>query len=659
MPPTGGVARQGGGEAPPGSPGPHPPGAPGPGAPGPHPPAVPGPHAPAVPEQLQFAGPERRERRDRRAGIDRRTGQRDRRLLRRERRRADRRSGTERRDEAGIVLTEATERGAGVPLAPVSAPGGAVFRRRRRAAALLVALLLAVAVAVVLALSLTLEGGSGPADAAASVVPADALALVHVSTDPARPATRAGLHLAERFPDYPLISALVEQRLGQLLSGGRLVSFTGQIRPWLGREAALAVLPASGSVADTLLVLDVRRPVTARSFLDRQGAAVRGVYRGVTLLSFPSGSELAFVSHFLVLGQPASVQAAIDVTRGAAPSLAAAGAYAAATRDEPQDRFLDAYASPAGVRQLLAGRTGLEGTLGVLLDSPALSGVSLSVSAKGAGAQMTIHRALDPTLVKLTRSSTASFAPSLQSLVPASALGVVELNGLGHTAGRLLGLGSASRAGGQIGSLVSRLGTGLASEGIDVGQITKLFDRQTAVALLSPLSGGSPSLVLLTRSENPTRDRTTLAALEAPLAQLFPPPGSGPGKAATFSDVIVDGSLVHQLALNPGLQIDYAVIRNLVVVSTSLDGIRQIIRPHRPLADTGAFTQAFADRPAKITSLLFLDLSQLLSIGEQSGLLRSVQRSALHKDLLQIRTVALTSTGGEAETTAELSLQIP
>ncbi len=61
-----------------------------------------------------------------------------------------------------------------------------------------------------------------------------------------------------------------------------------------------------------------------------------------------------------------------------------------------------------------------------------------------------------------------------------------------------------------------------------------------------------------------------------------------------------------------------------------------------------------------MTSLVFADFSQLLSLGEQTQLdaqRRLPQRSCA--DLRQIRAVGMDSTSGEADTTAELFLQIP
>jgi hypothetical protein len=65
------------------------------------------------------------------------------------------------------------------------------------------------------------------------------------------------------------------------------------------------------------------------------------------------------------------------------------------------------------------------------------------------------------------------------------------------------------------------------------------------------------------------------------------------------------------------------------------------------------------ERPDQVTSLLFLDFSQLLRLGEQTGLVHGQRANALLPDLERIRSIGLASTRGEADTNAELFLQIP
>jgi hypothetical protein len=62
--------------------------------------------------------------------------------------------------------------------------------------------------------------------------------------------------------------------------------------------------------------------------------------------------------------------------------------------------------------------------------------------------------------------------------------------------------------------------------------------------------------------------------------------------------------------------------------------------------------------PGGVTSLLFLDFTQLLSLGERTGLTSGGRFRALRPDLDKIRTVGISSTSEEADSTAELSVQI-
>jgi hypothetical protein len=166
-------------------------------------------------------------------------------------------------------------------------------------------------------------------------------------------------------------------------------------------------------------------------------------------------------------------------------------------------------------------------------------------------------------------------------------------------------------------------------------------------------------VTVLTRTPDPSQTRTVFAELEEPLERLFVPAGSAAGQAPVFNQVMAGGVAAHQLVLAPGLQFDYAVLGNKVVLSTSLSGIAGVARHASSILDQPAYQQSLGDRPARVTSLLFLDLSQLLRLDEQTGLITGARFLALKPDIERIHAIGLDSTSGEAESTAELFLQIP
>src|SRR5205807_3563924 len=129
-----------------------------------------------------------------------------------------------------------------------ASPRGTLGRRMRRALTplgrrrLLVLGAAVAGLAVVVAIVVVLATGGGPeppAAGAARLVPADALAYVHLSTDSRREGVQQAMKLIDRFPTLPNVRNRLLQRLTTLGTG---VSFNRDVRPWLGKEAALALL---------------------------------------------------------------------------------------------------------------------------------------------------------------------------------------------------------------------------------------------------------------------------------------------------------------------------------------------------------------------------------------------------------------------------------
>ena len=526
---------------------------------------------------------------------------------------------------------------------------GREFLRRRLA---LAGVSLAVVIAVVAVLVFSGSGPVQPATGAARVVPADVLGYVNLSIDPGRPAVRDAESLARKFPDLPLAYAAAVSRLTAIVGGSSSVDFATGIRPWLGKEAAFALLDTPGASAPSLIVLDVSSRTRAQRFLVSAGAAPVAVYDGVRILGYSSGTELAFVSHYLVVGPDGAVRGAIAAGTGRARSLADEPAYQQAAAGEPAGRVLDTYLPAAGLRRVLESRGGVIGAIAGLLDRPALEGTTLSLSAVSSGAEVQIHSA-----VRSGASHPTAFSPTLQSVLPAGSTLMLDVDGLDRAGPHLLRAFATAGVAANVAPLLSRLGTSLTGQGVSVGKVlSSVFGGETAVAL-SPAP--TPSLVIVSRTSHQAATQSELAGLEEPLTALFPAPTAGPGQIPGLADQQVGGVTVHELGLGPGLQIDYAVFNGLVVVSTSVRAIDEVASRSRSLADDNAYKTVLADQPGQVSSVLFADFSQLLSLGEQTGLTSGARMRALLPDLAKVRAIGLSSTGGESDTTTELHLEIP
>jgi Protein of unknown function (DUF3352) len=529
------------------------------------------------------------------------------------------------------------------------------FARRRLA---LAGGLLATTLAIAAALILIFNGsGEAPPDTgAAAIVPAGALAYVNLSTDPSRPAVGRARTLAARFPDWPILATAAQSRLDSIVGGPRPAGFTKDIRPWLGDEASLALVPARDGAAQSLVALEMSKPARARSFVTGAGAVAAGTYRGARLLAYPSGTELAFLGRYLVAGPAAAVRSSIDAWRAPARSLARDPAYSRAASSEPPDRVLDAYLPAAGIRGLVAPRTGVAGAIGLLLDRPSLQGAAISLSATSGGARVLMDTVDRAGASRSTAPSGASFTPTLQTVLPAGSTLMVDVPGLGRAAPALLGAAATAGIGANIGPLLGRLGSALAAEGVNVHSIVSLFSGETAVAI-SP--GPTPALLIVARLRKAAAARSELASLEGPVSSLFSSTGADAIQVPELVDRQVGDATVHELQLGPGLQVNYTVTGGLFVLSTSVAAIDSVVQRSRSLADDASYKATLPDRPQAVSSLVFGDVSRLLALGEQIGLTSGAHTRRLLPDLARIRAIGVSSTSQGRDTTTELRLEIP
>lgn len=501
-------------------------------------------------------------------------------------------------------------------------------------------------------------GGGGekaPPSRAAKLVPADALVLLDVSTDPGRPAVKRANKLIARFPSLP---ALRDTLLTRLSAIGPGVSYRRDVEPWLGDEAALALLNSAGSTAGSEIVLAVKDRTKAEAFLSRTaGPAGQITYRGTRIASYGTVST-AFVGRFLVVGPEASLRAAIDLAHDPARALSGSDAYRKAAAGAPADRVASLYASTAGVTRLLATQGGALGAGGALLNQPGLKATSIALSPHDDGVALRIHSVLDP---KLTHGTprTQPFAPQLADAVPSDAMAYLDLKGLDRAAGRLLQAGLAGGGTGQqIGRLLQRARRDLAAKaGVNLDRdVLPLFRGEVAIWLKPAVPAPILTIISATTDENATR--TAFAKLQAPVAKLLTPRVNSAGQQPVFEEHDQGSTKVFALRLGPGIELDYAVFDGKLVISTSPQGIAAVKQRKTSLTGSDAFKATLGDRPSKVTSLVFLDFSQLLRLGERTGLNGSPAYRRLRSDLKRIRAVGAAAAGGDNESTTEIFLQI-
>jgi hypothetical protein len=358
-------------------------------------------------------------------------------------------------------------------------------------------------------------------------------------------------------------------------------------------EAALAIFDTGGgSRANSLVLVDTGK--------DHPNPKQQGCG---TLTS-------TYVGRFLAIGQPESLLLAGKLAKGQGGSLADAAGPKAQMAKLPADRVADGWLSADGLRRLLAPQGGLLGAAGVLFDQAALKGAAFGVSAHDDQVRLSVQSQLDPKLKASANAGSGfkAFTPTLAADVPADAMAYLGVSNLAPALQRLLAAAGSSSA--TLKPLVGQLSAPL----------LKVFPGEAAIVLTSKTP--APVLTLLAATKDEAATRRALAQLPAAVRK-------------SFSTAVWDGK---------------------VAVSTDASGIAAVKAGGKHLADTENFKKAVGNHPESVSSLLFLDFSRLLTLGEATGLSGSSAYKAAKADLQKVRAIGAATSGKSSESTAEISL---
>jgi hypothetical protein len=534
------------------------------------------------------------------------------------------------------------------------APSAAVLRRRRLALLVLAAVVVLALVAVVVR---ACSGGTTPpASEAAAIAPSGTLVFVDLSTDRDREAVQKATELLGRFGGY---EPRRDDILRRLSGADKDVDLAKDVQPWLGDEAALALTEQGTATAGSLVIIRVTDEEKAQAFMRRNPRRTAvGEYKGDAYEEY-GRLTVAIKSGWMLIGQTGTIKSGLDaINRRGVATLAGQDPYKRAIDGLPEARVGTVYASAAGLRRLLAPQAGLIGGISVLFDQPGLQSLAVSVEAEDEGARMVVNSALDPAeRRRIGAAAPKPFSPSLAGDVPEGALAYFGVNGVSGALQRILAASAGGANAGGLGPILQLLQRELQkqTEGDLERNLLRLFEGEAALVVERAVP--APIISLVTRSDDPDGTARTLAQLEQPVAKLLTPKGE---EAPTWgkSD-LGDGVTANTLTLPTGAAVSYAVLDERLVLSTSADGIRRIKESDDGIDGAERFEDVLGDRSDEVGSLGFLDFSQLLELGEQTGLNDSRAYLAARDDLQKIRAVGFSSTGDEDSSTAEIRLSIP
>ena len=527
-----------------------------------------------------------------------------------------------------------------------------------------VAALLVVAFVAVPALPCGAPGGDvcPPSDDAIALVPDDALAYLHVNVDPGTQQYERASEIAAGLP------TITQQSISRLLDrvpgpGGRPPDFARDIQPWFGGQAALAVIPAGERAAEEVQLLQIGDADGARRFADSiaSGTPRTNEYRDVPVAVDRRGLATAEVGGFLAIGRASGVHDVIDAQSGAAGtgSLEEEPAAASALDRLPDDRLADAYLSPDGIDRLIGNPRGPLATLDAVVDPAASDGAAVALVTAGTGIEVVIRSELDEARARAQPGFFAAFPPfdpSLTGSLPPDSLGYVGMADPGRTLVSLIQQASADQPG---------LAAGVAALTKRVKQLGKIdLERDLLPSLgteaafaLQPAAHDRrvPYLEFLSSGVDAERAGRALASLQRPLVAALSP---STGQVPTFNERRIGDVTAHSVQISPTVDLTYAIAGSILLVATDPAAVKQLVTEAGGLDEDAAFKEATDGLTSSVSLLAYLNVSGLLTLGEDAGLARDPAYAALAPELHKLTALGVAVRQSPTELATDIRLII-
>jgi len=447
--------------------------------------------------------------------------------------------------------------------------------------------------------------------------------------------------------DVPGLARLRTALLQRVTAPAGDFDWDRDIRPWLGREAAVAVVGPEADSASSLLVLSVEEESGARDFASRVAGTSTGVeYRGTRVLGTGSVATALQEGHVLV-GTETAVRASLDAHAGGAPALGSEKEFGELRAGLPEQRVADGYASAAGVQALFAGPAAV---LRGLPGATTLGAGAFAVSVEQGRVRLSLR----------FRAGGGGCA-ARRGAVPPDASGVAAdvLAYVGIRGGDCLLRSLIAQPTSGVGSALRRLAA--AARGSDPPvdlqrELLPLLNGQAAITLDSNGTGG-PVLALAAGDVDEARALDVLGRLQPALGMLAQ--AETVGQAPTFQTrELPTGITALSADLAPNLELSYAARNGRLILATAPTGV-VAAAGGRGLEQSEDFKLLLGDRPSRPSDVIFTDLDGLLTLADQIGLREEPGYLAVRDDLAKFGAAGAVISREGNQTTAEILLKTP
>jgi hypothetical protein len=187
------------------------------------------------------------------------------------------------------------------------------------------------------------------------------------------------------------------------------------------------------------------------------------------------------------------------------------------------------------------------------------------------------------------------------------------------------------------------------------------LSKEAALFVTRP--SGAPILTLLVNGVRSSEAATLLERLQPLLARVLERPSAG--QVPIFRPITIAGVNAVSLRISPTLELTFAAFHGRAVLTTLPQGVAKVTSNRASIRENPLFDTKVRDHAGPVTSVLFLDLEQLLALGEQAGLGQTRGYRQLRASLAQVSSVSavtssnLTSAKGNTARKAEIFIEVP
>jgi len=250
-------------------------------------------------------------------------------------------------------------------------------------------------------------------------------------------------------------------------------------------------------------------------------------------------------------------------------------------------------------------------------------------------------------MIGVPNTDTADFSPTLAEKVPADAIAYVGFNNLAGSITTILDQAKAAQSSdttAQIDAVAGQLPQLL---GVTVADLAALASGEHALVVTSGTPYPGAALVL--KVADPARATKTLDSLRAGIPQLLRTFSSNTRVPDWKQVPLAAGVTGWRLPLSPQASAVYGVDGDRAIIGTSVPAVTAVQRPVTPLAGSAAFTAGTTGMPDKVTSVLWVNVSEAIDAARRYPNLSGTTAAQLN-ELRPVKSLSAWTTGGETPT---------